>query len=748
MRGWGLGTRENHRLCFTHYSLLATSHSPLLTPPDQYFDWQALHEQSPGGAGIGSRARLKWLLFAFVAIVLTIVARAAQLELTLGARFRDLAAAPVTKEIAVPAVRGRILARDGTLLACDRQITSLAVQYRYLEEPVNAAWLKSQVRLRLSPRQRRDHQLVADTEAAIVAERTALHKELRRICHLSATEWDARVAKIQSRVSELATNVNRRRLERYEQSLATEAEEPASWENWPSLLAALLSPEQPRPPAPVVVAEELEYHVVQSDLSAEAIATLRTAQASLPGMKLVEQTQRSYPHGALAAHTVGHVGRNDSDSAAAAKFAGRMGVELSREEDLRGANGSDVQRKNHRGEVLSVEHVQQSVAGADLRLAIDVAAQQCAESLLDRACRAAATDDRKLPAQGGAIVVLDIHTGETLVLASAPRFEPRWFAAGDSPQLSDTLADERQPLFDRAIKMALPPGSVFKTLTSIALLETGTLQGDEAFHCQGYWRDPEQMRCMIYRRFGVGHGDVTLRDALAQSCNVFFFHYATELGSPALCDWSRRFGLGQKTGIELPDEATGSVPTSDSAAIEKLARRTSQTQAFAIGQSTLSTTPLQIARLMAAVANGGRLVRPTIYAQPSGQTTQSEADPTSPQITLRHETLTAIREGLWSVVNDPSGTAFSTARLQSLAIAGKTGTAENGTSADHGWFAGYAPAAEPRLAFVVVLEHAQDGTASAGSMARRMVEQLDTLGYFPQSPAEVARQTEFPPGKG
>jgi penicillin-binding protein 2 len=245
----------------------------------------------------------------------------------------------------------------------------------------------------------------------------------------------------------------------------------------------------------------------------------------------------------------------------------------------------------------------------------------------------------------------------------------------------------------------------------------------------------------------VGHGNVTLGDALAQSCNVFFFHYAAELGSGPLVDWSRRFGFGHASGIELPDEAAGNVPTDDSMAVEKLARRTSQTQAFAIGQGALTVTPLQVARMMAAVANGGRLVRPTIYARPQHAAGPSSVDQPL-QISLKPETLAALRQGLWRVVNDPSGTAYSTTRLPSLAIAGKTGTAENGTSADHGWFAGYAPADEPKLAVVVVLEHAESGATMAGTMARRMVEQLEGLGYLPSSPVEVATQPEFPPGKG
>ena len=720
--------------------------------PDQYFDWQALHGEDVAPTGTCSRKRLRMVLAAFALLVGVVLARAVELEVTAGSRFRQLAARSLTKEVPLPAMRGRILARDGTVLACDAAITSLAVYYRYLEEPPDALWLRSVARARLPKRDRRDKQRLAAMEATVLGERSALHAQLQKLCGFSQTEWTRRIAKIQTNVTQLAERVHRRRLARYEQSLVDDAEEPITWRQWRIVLASLLSAEEPRPPAPVVIAEQLDYHIVRENLSAEAIAAVRAAGDRLAGVRLVEHTRRHYPLGMLSAQVVGHVGRSSAGESPIGQSVGRMGIEAAQEIALRGDNGMDVKRTSHRGVLLGVERLREPQPGQDLRLAIDVEAQRCAESLLDRACRAAATGDRQPAAVGGAIVVLDIHTGETLALASAPRFDPNWFAGSGSPEMSDSLTevlnDQRRPLFDRAIKMAIPPGSVFKTLTSVALLESGTVQASYAFQCQGYLREPEQQRCLIYRRFGVGHGDVTLSDALTQSCNVYFFHHATELGSGPLVAWSRQFGFGRKTGIELPDEAAGNVPTASSAAaLHKHAWRSSDTQAFAIGQSTLTVTPLQVARLMAAIANGGRLVQPTILARGNDRDSASSSVSSAKAIKLHPETLSTIRQGLARVVSDPNGTAYSTARLQSIAIAGKTGTAENGTSADHGWFAGYAPAQEPKLAFVVVLEHAPDGTATAASIARRMVEQLAALGYFPASKVEIATQPEFP-GKG
>jgi penicillin-binding protein 2 len=379
-------------------------------------------------------------------------------------------------------------------------------------------------------------------------------------------------------------------------------------------------------------------------------------------------------------------------------------------------------------------------------LSIDPQLQRSAETLLDRSARRLArkTDASGEAPHGGAIVVLDVHSGEILAAASAPRFDPNWFAAGD-PRVEAVLHDARQPLFDRVAKMAIPPGSVFKPFTAAALVENSVIDPREAFHCQGFLDEPDRLRCQIFRQQGIGHGDVTLADALAQSCNVYFFHHVTQLGAARLVDWAGRFGFGQATGIDLPDEAAGQLPPWNEL------RQTSQTQAMAIGQGALTATPLQVARAYAAIANGGYLITPRLSragAEPatSHRTDAPHVEPSESAriVGLSRSTLDAVREGLRRVVDDPSGTAFSSVRLRSVAIAGKTGTAETGgQQEDHAWFAGYAPADAPRYAFVVALEHAGSGAQVAGSLARLLVERMQQLGYFgpPEEPS-------IPPGKG
>jgi penicillin-binding protein 2 len=329
---------------------------------------------------------------------------------------------------------------------------------------------------------------------------------------------------------------------------------------------------------------------------------------------------------------------------------------------------------------------------------------------------------------------MEVHSGAILAAASAPRFDPNLFAAaGDAdsqPKLQMILDNPAHPLFDRTCRMALPPGSVFKPVTAAALLESDLIQAEEPLHCRGYLHRPDSLRCQIYARQGTGHGAVNLTRALATSCNVYFFQHAETIGGASLVDWANRFGLGRTTGIDLPAEAAGHVPRpgNDWA--------TSDTQALAIGQHRLTVTPLQMARAMAALANGGLLVQPHFVNSITSADSVDDPAIVAPQPIegLTSATLESIRSGLKRVVADPEGTAHETVSLSEVTIAGKTGTAETGGGKpDHAWFAGYAPAEAPKVAIVVVLEHAGQGSLAAGPVARRVIERMYQFGYFHRS---------------
>ena len=309
----------------------------------------------------------------------------------------------------------------------------------------------------------------------------------------------------------------------------------------------------------------------------------------------------------------------------------------------------------------------------------------------------------------------------------------RCLPGAEAAELAALLADPAHPLFDRVAGMAIAPGSVFKVATSVALLESNAIHAHAPLACRGYLDSPNQWRCEVYTRHGHGHGDVDLASALAQSCNVYFFHHARRMGPAPLIAWASHLGFGRPTGVDLPSEAGGTLP------LPAVGWNTADTLATCIGQGTLTTTPLQVARMMAAVANGGLLVQPHLVSglalpERGGRDVDTADDPIhvaspKPIKDLQPSTLVAVREGLRRVVEDSSGTGYGTIRLEAVAVAGKTGTAQTGAGrADHAWFAGYLPADEPRWALVVVLEHAGDGATAAGPVARRLVQQMERLG--------------------
>jgi penicillin-binding protein 2 len=749
------------------------------------------------------RHRLRWLLAGFIVLCAGICGRLAALEWRYGAEYRAEAVRPVERQRVIVAQRGRILGRDGTVLACDRPVLSLAMQYRWLEEPPDPAWLRSVARRHLTAAQRRDPEQEAAEQARLLAFREALHHQLAELCGMSPNQWQARCQKVQARVQALSDHVNRLAIaeahEAQKNSLANST--AISWFSaagrklWDGLIRGSGSSQHP-----IVVAEQLEDHRLFDGVSLEAVAEIEANPEQFPGVRIVRDRRRNYPDGSLAAHLLGFVSGAEDIVAKDSKTsdrAGHAGVERQYDAVLRGAPGSVVDVLDRRGQPKSTRIVQPAVAGRDLVLTLDPALQRAAEAVLDAAVArrlsaidattldgeittssAGATDrenredhrpdknqsDDTAPAGGGAILVMDIHTGAILAAASAPRFDPSLLADPQSagaawPRYRD---DPDRPLFDRTVQMALPPGSVFKTLSAIALLETPGFDPEKPFECQGYLHTPDRQRCAVYRRWGVGHGQVTLTDALARSCNVYFFHFGEQTGMGSLLDWSRRCGFGRVSGIDLPGEAAGHLPMPDVTSNKHRATQDAAAAALAIGQSSLTVTPVQIVRLMAAVANGGGLVTPYVAAElanpptadgngdtvqadqggvsPSESNSQVNHPPPQPILGLDPKRLATLRRGLRQVVTDSEGTAHGAFHATGIEVAGKTGTAEiGGGKAEHAWFAGYAPADAPRVAFVVVLERAGEAAVTAAPAAARLVEKLQSLGYFAPSPSPSVR---------
>jgi len=672
----------------------------------------------------------------------------------------------------IPSRDGRILAADGEVLAEDQEVFGLKVHYRWLEEPADPRWLKAQALASLDRPGRRDSARVALEQKRVLRRRADLWRNIAR-----ATGWDAatlasRRREIQRRVEKIYAGVERRREEQNDEA-STQVEETqpaAAWERvWQKIVGALTTPPVRDAPEPLVIREQLAYHTIIGEMPLATAVEVEAHPESYPGARIAVTTRRIYPHGDTAPHVVGYRTPLDDDAIKDRKRlfpqgdpldyqsgdpAGRTGLERFYERHLRGLRGLRRLVLDRRGELLRTETVREPRFGKDLVLSLNLPLQRAAERLLDQAMHPAPSDEpseRRLPVPaGGAIVALDVRTGAVLAAASEPRFNLQVLADSDEAAWERIVNDPRKPLFHRAAEMALPPGSVFKVLSAIAFLDSGRLDPAREFHCQGYLDDPESHRCLIYRNFGASHGDINLVDALARSCNVYFFAAARRAGASPIIDWAVRFGFGRPTGIDLPGERGGNLPILKGEASPTRRGRTKIASGdalqLAIGQAKLTATPLQIARLLAAVANGGRLITPRL-AESAGpasiETIDSferlAADAAAPIPELSENSLAWVRRGLERVVADPHGTGYKTVRLDALAIAGKTGTAEpGGGKPDHAWFAGYVPADRPKIAFVVVLENAGSGGHAAGPLARQLVQAmlaLDLLGRQTAAPS-------------
>jgi penicillin-binding protein 2 len=716
-------------------------------------DWQELTFAKAAPAVVDSRRRLRWCLGAFVLLFVLVWCRAVQLEICQGAAFRAEALRAKRREKPLPAVRGRILARDGTVLACDREVAALAMEYRYLEDPPRQSLLEQGARKRLPPDQRHNAARLAEEVAKLRRERDDLHLHLAALCGFEPAAWRARVRRVQDRVERIAASVRQRQMEAMN-SMPSPSPEDASWAaRFSAALHEIFEPARDAVPETVTVAEELGEHILAEGILPSAVAEIQQHAERFPGARIIRVSRRNYPAGALAGHVLGYLGRaqgthhaprdgfrlaeqnehntdhhaerdeynTDPHAERDEGLVGLTGVERQCEARLRGKAGVGVEVTDHSGRLQKAFQEAAPTAGHDVTLTIDPRLQQTADELLDGSLQRVALQSEQREPSGGAVLVMDVANGEILAAASAPRFDPNVFIGEDSATREALLSDPAHRLFHRAIQMALPPGSVFKTVTAVALLESAGLDPAATFHCQGYLKQPDRQRCEIYARHGVGHGDITLSEALAESCNVYFFHHAENLPPRVLVDWARRLGFGQLSGIDLPGEVRGALPTPDSTGKPPgHGWHTADTQAMAVGQGALTATPLQIVRMMAALANGGLMVTPHVVRSDSAANDGTLKPQPVPG--LSYATLATIRGGLSRAVADEEGTAHAALYLEQISIAGKTGTAQIGEGQpDHAWFAGYVPADHPRYALVVVLERAGNASAAACPVAKRLV---------------------------
>ncbi|QDT55353.1 Stage V sporulation protein D [Caulifigura coniformis] len=704
--------------------------------------------------GNAPASRIRLLALGFGVMLVVVVGRVAHLQGVVADRFVVQWDETSTVLEPIPASHGRIVSSDGVVLAFDRTRFDLSVHYRWLEEPPSARWLSQQARQRLAPRDRRDREKLKQAEVEVLAAREQLWSALAHLTSTSPETLQARRGEIQQRVARMVQSVeNRRQAASGDEVAASEpsASEPLSVDRvWKTIVAELTTPPQREKQDPLVLREELQVHPILSDLPLATAAAIESAPTTFPpGVVTIQRRhERIYPGKDLASHVIG-VRRSYRPGEHALAKGGEGGVEQAYDAVLRGQDGVRRVVYNRRRDVIDSAVVRPPVEGRDVTLSIVANVQRTAESILEaalaspRKAEAAPSDSSAgepsatLP-RGGTIVAVDVATGDLVAAACAPRFDLNLFNEFDAERWNALVSDPRRPFYPRITAMTAPPGSVFKVLTAVAALEEEIIQPESQIHCRGYLNRPDQLRCMIFRNHGLNHGDVNVSDALCQSCNVFFFEAARKMGDAPLRRWSERFGFGAPTGADLPGEQGGRLPKEPTGG--RRTRDTGSTLQLAIGQSSLLVSPLQVARMMAAIANGGILVSPRFaHVAPlekaaSGIQLASfesfETPPASSKLDLSPRTIAVVRESLERVVEDPLGTGRAAA-VAGVRVAGKTGTAETGGGQpDHAWFAGYAPADRPRIAFVVMLEHAGSGGNTAGPVARQFVEGLVANGLI------------------
>ena len=646
-----------------------------------------------------SAARLRWIAAAWLLPLVVIAARLVHVQTVLPPRFEAAWTETTQRREPIAPRTGRLLAADGVVLADDIERHDLEVHYRWIEQPCDPVWLTRETLARLPRSHRRDPVRRAAARAEVLADRDRLHDDLRAL--LGPEAFDRRRAAIQSRVDRMRRVV----LDRREQS-ATSATRPRGWAGWWDAISSELTQPPERTAGRFVLKEETDYHPLLTDAPVEVVGLIESAPRRFRGLRVGRHSRRRYPLGDTAAHVLGF--RRVDGASEAATARGQAGLERSFDRTLSGQPGEAVLTLDWAGQEQSRRPMRNAVDGRDVTLTIHAGWQRQAEAALDEAIDTHQAD-------GGVLLVVDCWSGAVRVAASGPRVDPNLYLRPDPVRWAKHQADPRRPFFPRISRMALPPGSTFKLLTAAAALESG-LDANETFLCQGYRSRPDRERCAIFVARGVGHGELTLTAAIARSCNVVFYDLADRLGHPTLADWASRSGFGWTTGIELPGEAAGSVPQPPDRG-----RLPSGRRQLAIGQGELTATPLQVARLTAAIANGGRLIQPHLTDSTS-DVGYSRLTRVQPWPGVSPSTLAVLRDGMVQAVAAPGGTAHRLAALP-VPVAGKTGTAET-EGRSHAWFTGYFPAGDPRYALVAVLEHGGSGGQAAAPLAGAAIEAI------------------------
>lgn len=462
---------------------------------------------------------------------------------------------------------------------------------------------------------------------------------------------------------------------------------------------------------------------LKTGLNKETAFILEERHDELPGVTVLTESRRQYLNEGSLSHILGYVGRISSEEYAEFQDngydlndrLGKMGVELTYEQALRGMPGREHVEVDASGRKRGTIDNEPPVPGNDVVLTIDIDLQKQLAKVLQESMG---------KSQYAAAVAMDPRTGEILSMVSLPSFDNNIFGGPTMPaEIEQLLDDPRRPLLNYAVGGAYPPGSIFKTITASAALQEGVARPDTVIESRGFITIPNQYDPRITYRFNdwAALGRLNFYRAIAMSSDVYFYYLSggfenfTGLGAQRLANYSRAFGLGSVTGVDLTGEAAGLVPDPawKEAAFSNDPWVTGDTYHFGIGQGFVLASPMQMARVLSSIANGGELLQPRVVKEvrnTDGRVVLSYDKAVQRRVPVDDVNLQVVREGMRQVVAD--GTA-QTARVPGIQVGGKTGTAEFGTPfyvngaltyETHGWFLGFAPFDKPQIAVAVFLE--------------------------------------------
>jgi len=493
---------------------------------------------------------------------------------------------------------------------------------------------------------------------------------------------------------------------------------------------------------------------IRVNLSDEDAAKFSVESHRFPGVGIRANLLREYPYGDISAHVLGYVGRIslkdleklDEANYSGTSHVGKIGLERSYEDTLHGTVGNQQVEVNSVGRIARVVNQEAPVNGQDIHLHLDIDLQKIAMESLGEF--------------NGAVIAMDVVDGGILAMASNPSFDPNLFVEGISTKDYSALQqNENRPLYDRALKGVYPPGSTVKPFVGLAGLETGSIHYHDNIYCPGHFKLPNHSH--KYRDWKkTGHGAMDLKEAITQSCDVYYYKLASDMGVDSLSKYLEQFGFGEKTGIDLIGEASGILPSRD---WKRAARNqpwyAGETVIMGIGQGYFLTSPLQLATATAAFANNGdrltpRLVKYTSDINHAGaQAIDTEHHPVS---VTNKRNWTEVHDAMVNVTEGKRGTA-KRIRTPLYRIAGKTGTAQVFTVKqdeeydeekiakkfrDHALFVAYAPADAPQIAVAVIVENGGHGGSTAAPIARKLMDAY----LLPKLGMSLNQSTKIPAG--